>query len=237
MGRMPRFDLPGIAQHVVQRGKNRLPCFLDDADRLRYLTLLGDVALRYGVRVHAYVLMSNHVHLLVTPDEKSAVSRAMQTLGRNYASYFNVRHDRTGTLWEGRFKSCLVDSEAYVLRCYRYIELNPVRAWMVERPEDYAWSSHRANLGLVSSAMLSPHAEFARLGPEAESRGRAYAALVAAGLSDDLLHDIRIYLQQQRALGTDRFREQVEARIRRFSGVRPPHRPRRASSAAGKKSL
>ncbi len=145
MARLPRHDLAGIPQHVVQRGNNRLPCFLDDEDRQRYLQCLPQVLLRFGCRLHAYVLMNNHVHLLLTPEESGAVSRLMHTFARNYAGLFNGRHGRTGTLWEGRYKACLVDSGSYFLACSRYIELNPVRAWMVAQPGDHPWSSHGAN--------------------------------------------------------------------------------------------
>ncbi|AIO23753.1 transposase IS200 like family protein [Burkholderia cepacia ATCC 25416] len=128
MARLPRLDLPGIPQHVERRGNNRLPCFLDDADRQRYLHLLRDALLHTGCLLHAYVLMDNHVHLLLTPPDTGMTARLMQKLGRKYVGQFNARHQRSGTLWEGRYKSCLVDSESYVLRCYRYIDLNPVRA-------------------------------------------------------------------------------------------------------------
>ena len=128
MARLPRLDLPGIPQHVVQRSNNRLPCFLDDDDRRRYLHLLHEALIDTAVELHAYVLMGNHVHLLVTPPERGAVSRLVQKLGRHYVGQFNARHQRTGTLWEGRYKSCLVDSHGYLLQCTRYIDLNPVRA-------------------------------------------------------------------------------------------------------------
>jgi putative transposase len=147
MSRLPRFDLPGIPQHIVQRGNNRLPCFLDDDDRQLYLQCLLSALQRFGCRLHAYVLMSNHVHLLITPDEAGALSRLMHTFSRNYAGRFNHRHGRTGTLWEGRYKACVVGSSRYFLACSRYIELNPVRAWMVARPDDYAWSSWRGQVG------------------------------------------------------------------------------------------
>ena len=135
MARLPRLELVGVAQHVVQRGNNRLPCFLDDSDRSGYVQLLRQSLLASGFRLHAYVLMDNHVHLLMTPPEAGAVSRLMQSLGRSYVGLFNARHRRTGTLWEGRYKSCLVDAQDHLLTCYRYIELNPVRARMVESPE------------------------------------------------------------------------------------------------------
>jgi len=134
MARQPRLDLPDIPQHVVQRGNNRLPCFLDVSDRRRYLQMLNDALLETGCRLHAYVLMDNHVHLLVTPPEMGAIAGLMQRLGRNYVGQFNARHRRTGTLWEGRYKACLVDSASYVLRCYRYIDLNPLRARMTDDP-------------------------------------------------------------------------------------------------------
>jgi REP element-mobilizing transposase RayT len=141
MARLPRLDLPGIPQHIVQRGNDRQACFADAADYLRYRQELGEAALRYGCALHAYVLMTNHVHLLTTPHEPGGVSRMMQAIGRRYVGGFNARYRRTGTLWEGRFKSALVDSEHYALACYRYIELNPVRAGIVTSPRDYRWST------------------------------------------------------------------------------------------------
>lgn len=125
MARLPRIDLPGIPQHIVQRGNNRLPCFLDDDDRLRYLTLLREALLSTGVALHAYVLMDNHVHMLATPPQAGDIARMMQMLGRQYVGLFNARHGRSGTLWEGRYKACLVDGADYLLRCVRYIDLNP----------------------------------------------------------------------------------------------------------------
>ena len=157
MARLPRLDLPGVPQHVVQRGNNRMPCFLDDEDRLAYLELLRQACLHHGCALHAYVLMDNHVHLLLTPSAQGAVSRMMQMLGRSYVGQFNGRHRRTGTLWEGRYKACLVESEAYLLACQRYIELNPVRAWIVSEPGAYRWSSHGANAYGQEDARLTPH--------------------------------------------------------------------------------
>lgn len=202
-----------------------MPCFLDDQDRHRYLQCLRQALSRYGCELHAYVLMSNHVHLLLTPREVGAVSRLMQTFARNYAGLFNGRHSRTGTLWEGRYKSCLVDSENYVLACYRYIELNPVRAWMVDDPAAHSWSSYAANALGESNPLLTPHPAFLELGSESASRALAYRGLFAEALSDETMTEIRVYLQQQRALGTQRFQARVEAQLQRFAGVRPAHRP------------
>jgi putative transposase len=228
MARLPRLDLPGIPQHIVQRGNNRLPCFLDDADRHRYLQLLREALLHTACHLHAYVLMDNHVHLLITPPSTGTIARLMQKLGRQYVSQFNARHRRTGTLWEGRYKSCLVDSESYVLSCYRYIDLNPVRARITDDPVDYRWSSAAAHTGERLNSLLSEHTTYAALGANESERGDAYRALLREGISDDDLTSIRVYLQQQRALGRDAFRSMVEAKTKRFAGVRPAHRPARS---------
>jgi len=226
MGRK-RLDLAGFPLHIVQRGNNRLPCFHDDTDRRRYLRHLREASLRHACAVHAYVLMTNHVHLLVTPSEAGAISRMMQMLNRNYAGYFNFRHERCGTLWEGRFKSCLVDSDEYLLRCHRYIELNPVRAGMVSEPEAFAWSSYRGNALGRCNPLLTPHAGYIALGSDAIVRRRAYAALVAENLDDRALAEIRDVLRQERALGGERFRAEVESITGRCCRVRPAHRPPR----------
>ena len=145
MARKPRFNLPGVPQHVIQRGNNREPCFYGDGDYQRYLGDLREAADRNDCRLHAYVLMTNHVHLLVTPMAEHGVTHLMQDLGRKYVRYINHNYQRTGTLWEGRYKSSLIDSEAYLLVCMRYIELNPVRAGMVQHPGEYRWSSYNGN--------------------------------------------------------------------------------------------
>lgn len=234
MARQPRFDLPGVPQHIVQRGNNRLPCFLDHADRRRYLTLLREALLDTGCKLHAYVLMDNHAHLLMTPPKVGAVARLMQKLGRSYVGQFNARHRRTGTLWEGRYKACLVDSESYVLRCHRYIDLNPVRARMIEDPAAYPWSSCANHCGHRPDDIVTPHLAYTTLGPTSDARAEAYRHLLHETLSDDDLTAIRTYLQQQRVLGKDDFRDMVEAKTRRFAGVRPAHRPSRNKSTAGK---
>lgn len=228
MARLPRFDLAGVPQHVVQRGNNRMPCFLDDEDRHRYLQCLREALLRYDCALHAYVLMSNHVHLLLTPRTAGAIPKLMQTFARNYAGLFNGRHGRTGTLWEGRYKSCLVDSEQYVLTCYRYIELNPVRAWMMEDPASHPWSSHRGNAMGDADPLLTPHETYLALGRDAKPRQDVYRALCLTVLTEETLAEIRLYLQQQRVLGTNRFRKRVEAELKRYAAARPAHRPRKS---------
>lgn len=219
MARQPRIDLPGIPQHVVQRGNNRLPCFLDDEDRARYRQLLREVLLVSDCQLHAYVLMDNHVHLLVTPPRAGAIGQLMQRLGRQYVGQFNARHGRTGTLWEGRYKSCLVDTNGYLLRCARYIDLNPVRARMTDDPTAFAWSSCAGLCSLRDDPLLTPHSEQRALGVD------GYRAMLAEALCEEDLAAIRLYLQQQRAYGRDAFRAMVEAKTRRFASVRPAHRP------------
>lgn len=216
----------------MQRGNNRQRCFLDDEDRQLYLSLLRDGLRRYECSLHAYVLMSNHVHLLLTPARAGNVSRLMQNVGRAYVQCFNGRHARTGTLWEGRFKSCLVDSEQYALRCYRYIELNPVRAWMVDDPVVHPWSSFGGNAGHRVDPLLEPHATYLALANEPRARAEAYRALFRESLTEEQLGDIRAYLQQQRALGTSAFQRRVEQQLERYASIRPAHRPpSRASSS------
>lgn len=226
MARQPRLDLPGIPQHIVQRGNNRLPCFLDRDDRRRYRQLLREALLDTGCQLHAYVLMDNHVHLLATAPEVGRISRLMQKLGRQYVGQFNARHKRSGTLWEGRYKSCLVDSRDYLLGCYRYIDLNPVRARMTDDPAIFPWSSCAAHCG-GDDSLIHDHRAYLDLGTSSAERGTAYRALLQEAIPDDRLKEIRDYLQQQRALGRDDFRAMIEAKTQRFAGIRPPHRPRK----------
>ena len=230
MPRQPRPDLAQVPQHVVQRGNDRQPCFFTPDDYSRYLVNLREAALRYGVAIHAYVLMTNHVLLLATPTEVGGISRMMQFLGRQYVPYVNSQYQRTGTLWEGRYKSCLVDSDHYVLVCHRYIELNPVRARMVARPEDYRWSSYRRNALGHPDALLNLHAQYLALGVTAQERCAAYRALVSEVLDEAQMSEIRVYLQQQRAWGSERFQLAIAAQLGRCTQVRPPHRPRKIQS-------
>src|SRR5689334_5079522 len=185
MARYPRLDLPGVPQHIVQRGNNRAACFFDDTHRRMYLDLLREAARAAEVAVHAYVLMGNHVHILATPARPGAVSAVMQTVGRRYVQTINKARDRTGTLFDGRFKSCLVQSERYLLCCYRYIELNPVRAGLAADPADYRWSSYRCNALGEPDGLVTLHPAFAELGDSPAQRRDRYRGLVAEGLSAD----------------------------------------------------
>ena len=225
--RHPRLDVPGIAQHVIQRGNDRRPCFFRESDYLRYLQALRELSVREHCAVHAYVLMTNHVHLLVTPEAKGQVSRMMQSLGRRYVRYVNDRYHRTGTLWEGRYKASLVDSDSYLLCCYRYIERNPVRARMVAEPGDYRWSSYGANALGAPDPAIRAHPNYVALGEDAATRYAAYRTLVTGAIAEQDLHAIRLQLQRQHALGPDSFRASIEAQLGRRAGPARIGRPRK----------
>ena len=210
MSRLPRLCLPGIPQHVIQRGTNRQVCFASEDDFAAYAYWLDECAKKCKVAIHAWVFMTNHVHLLVTPSTCDGVSKMMQTLGRYYVRYFNHSYQRSGTLWEGRFKSCIVDEEEYLLICQRYIELNPVRAGMVLLPEEYKWSSYRANgLGKFTN-LWTPHKVYQSLGDTIEERAKSYRDLFVGHLDSELLGKIRDAANQGMALGNDRFKREVE---------------------------
>lgn len=222
---MTRLDLPGVTQHIVQRGNDRQACFFRPVDYARYLQDLREAALKFECRVHAYVLMTNHVHLLVTPPAAGAVSRMMQAVGRRYVRFINDSIGRTGTLWEGRYKSSLVDSERYVIACYRYIELNPVRAAMVAEPGDYPWSSYRCNGLGQSDPLVSHHDAYLRIALGAVERCVLYRELVSQTLPDEDVAAIRQYIQRQRALGSSKFQAQIEQQLERRAGLGQPGRP------------
>ncbi|MFZ9510479.1 MAG: transposase, partial [Burkholderiaceae bacterium] len=183
MARLPRLTVTGYPHHVILRGNNRQDIFVDGRDRERMLALLQEHAEREGVDIHAYVLMSNHLHLLLTPQQDGALPRLMQSVGRAYVLYFNKRHGRTGTLWEGRYRSTLIETERYLLACMVYIDLNPVRAGMVADPADHAWSSHAHYLGRRVDRLVTPHPLYWALGNTPFAREAAYAELVRAGLT------------------------------------------------------
>jgi putative transposase len=219
VARKPRFTIPGVPQHIVQRGNNREPCFFAPEDYRFYLDSLRESADKFRCAVHAYVLMTNHVHLLVTPGQEGAIGRCLQSVGRRYVRYVNRVYRRSGTLWEGRYKASLIDTETYLLTCYRYIELNPVRAGMVVHPGDYHWSSHRHNAAGQEDEALTPHPEYRRLGPTPELRQHAYRELFRDHLTDSLLHAVRETLNQELVLGSERFKDKIEATLKRR--VRP----------------
>jgi putative transposase len=235
MARLPRICLPGIPQHVIQRGNNRQACFASEDDFAVYAHWLAEYAKQYRVAVHAWVFMTNHVHLLMTPETDNGVSKLMQTLGRRYVRHFNYTYRRTGTLWEGRFKSCVVDAENYLLQCQRYIEMNPVRACMVESPDKYKWSSYRSN-GLAQPAHLwTPHAVYTALGSTDKARAENYRALFRGHIDENLLTHIRRSVNQGMVLGNDRFKEEVERLSgRRVETLKRGPKPKRTKRAESK---
>lgn len=191
MPRQPRLVLPGMAIHVIQRGNNRAACFRTSSDYQLYLLHLRELSKKHECAVHAYCLMPNHVHLLITPPSSAGCAALMRELGQRYVQYFNRRYERSGSLWEGRFRSCITDTAHYVLACYRYIELNPVRAGIAPVPGDYAWSSHGANSGQRVDSLVSPHVEFLALGFDAEARSRNYLGMFEQALEPSLVGAIR----------------------------------------------
>lgn len=210
MPRPPRRTVPGIPLPVVQRGNNRQAVFFHDSDYRYYLEKLFESANRYGVSVHAFVCMTNHVHLLLTPWDEGAASRLMQRLGSCYTAAVNSAHGRTGSLWEGRFHSSLVDSEHYVLACYRYIELNPVRAGMVNHPPENQWSSYRHHAKGLGELPLKPRPEWLAMGHLPAERRRRHTELVASGLSDLDLQRIRYGARKGVPTGSACFKMKVE---------------------------
>lgn len=183
MARLPRLTVPGYPHHIIQRGNNRQPIFTSSADDEFFLDLLDENARKFDVAIHAYVLMGNHFHLLATPQSDTALPQMMQAIGRRYVRYFNDAQQRSGTLWEGRYKSTLIQAERYLLACMVYIDLNPVRAGLAAQARDYPWSSHSHYIGLRTDKLITPHPLYWELGNTPFAREAAYAALVQAGVS------------------------------------------------------
>lgn len=226
MPRQARLIVPDITVHIVQRGHNRRDCFLEQTDYLVYLANLRDLTRKTGCALHAYCLMTNHVHLLVTPSTAQACGLLMRNLGQRYVQYFNRRYRRTGTLWEGRYKSCLVLSAQYVLACYRYIERNPVRAGMVASVPEYPWSSHGGNSGRASNVLLTPHAEYLAMGTNDAARLAAYADLLASADDPAFLASIRDATEGGFALVDESSKSRVPAASHaRLERKRPGRRP------------
>jgi putative transposase len=229
MPRRARLALPGIPWHIIQRGNNRSPCFHCESDYRVYLDVLNEQSRKHGCAIHAYVLMTNHVHLLITPERTDSAALLMKNLGQRYVQYINRTYRRTGTLWEGRFRSCLAQGEQYVLACYRYIELNPVRAGMVEHPAEYPWSSYRANGQGEVNPLISAHHEYQRLGKSEESRRSGYRELFCDHMASRLIDEIRTATNGNYALGNDRFKDEITQMLNRRAAPGNPGRPRKAA--------
>jgi putative transposase len=217
--------LPDVPCHVIQRGNNREATFFAEQDYQFYLECLTDASRRYGVSIHAYVLMTNHVHLLMTPDKIESISLTMQSLGRRYVQYVNKEYNRTGTLWESRHKASLVQAEKYLLSCCRYIELNPVRAGMVAHPAEYKWTSYRANAYGEPDPRIKPHRVYLAMGATEQERLESYRSLFSNELSGGELNTIRNAVRFSMPTGNGRFIEQIEKAHSRKLGQAKSGRP------------
>jgi len=228
MARLARYVIPGQPQHIIQRGNNRQVIFAREADYVFFRDALVEAARKYGLAVHAYVWMANHVHMLATPELGHSISKVLQSVGRRYVQYFNFTYHRTGTLWEGRYRATVVDSAQYLLTVMRYIELNPVRAGMVEHPGDYPWSSYRRNAqgdSGMNADWITPQGEYLRLASNVVERQLTYRELFKTAIADSDLGEIRECTHKGWALGNERFREQIEALGRRRATSKGVGRP------------
>lgn len=236
MARQPRFVIPGQPQHVIQRGNNRQPTFFADEDYQFYLKCLQEAAERYECAVHAYVLMTNHVHLLISPSDVDGIVRTLQHVERRYVRYINYTYRRSGTLWEGRYKATLVESERYLLTCYRYIELNPVRANMITHPGDYPWSSYAAHALGNDNRLIQEHALYMALGGNPRVRQLAYRALFDGHIDEKSLADIRQSTNKGWVLGGSKFKAEVETMLQRRVTPLPKGGDRRSNNYLAKNS-
>ena len=225
MPRKPRFYIPKVPVHVVQRGHSSEPVFIDDGDYTAYLSWLGQAAEKHGCVIHAYVLMTNHVHILTTPDSKDSVGAMLQMLSRHFGPYLNYQYGTSGSIWEGRYKASLVQDDYYFLSCMRYIELNPVRAAMVRTARDYRWSSYRANAVDKADDLLTPHAEYLKLGKTKRTRLIAYRDLFKAHQDEEELASIRAAWQTGTPLGNALFKEKIERKLKLKIGHAKRGRP------------
>jgi putative transposase len=237
MARLSRFVLPGHPQHLIVRGNNREPIFYADEDYRFYLDKLKQACDKHQCDLHAYVLMPNHVHLLITPHTEEGLGKAMQMLGRYYVQYFNHCYNRTGTLWEGRYKATLIDSEAYLLTCLRYIELNPVRASMVGHPSDYPWSSYHWNAQGKPDPLVVPHGEYLRLAATPEERQTAYRALFRSRIGEKALTEIRQSTNKSWVLGSPHFKDRIAAQLNRPAAPKPKGGDRKSQAYREEKKI
>ena len=227
MARLARLAIAGLPHHVIQRGAHLQTIVKDDEDRRQFLDVLRQAAQAHGVAIHAYVLLDDHLHLLATPKEASALSAMMQALGRQYVAAFNRRHGRRGTLWEGRFRATVIEPQRYLLACMTYIEQHPVRLGLVTEPTDYVWSSHAHHRGLRNDPVVSDHSLFWALGNTPFDREARYCALLEQGLSSLQLGAITEATRKGWALGSEGFLSSLAEDSPRRLSPRPRGRPRK----------
>lgn len=227
MPRKPRFYLPGVPVHAVQRGHNKSAVFFDDFDYIEYLRCLKLASDDCECLIHSYVLMTNHIHLLITPKDSASIAKMFQSLGRHYVRYINETYNRRGSLWEGRYKSTIIQSQVYLLACYRYIEMNPVRAGMVEYPAEYRWSSYGINALGVSNPVVSTHTEYRGLGATKKDCQLVYRELFDSPQGAEELGLLRAALQSGTPLGNEKFIAQVEEVCARKVGFSCRGRPKK----------
>jgi putative transposase len=227
MARLPRLVVPGQPHHIIQRGNDRQAIFRDTADYLKFIEWLREASRQFKVAIHAYVLMTNHLHLLASPADAHGLSRMMQWIGRHYVPYFNHKYDRTGTLWQGRFKATVIDSERYLMTCSRYIELNPVRAGMVTAASDYPWSSYQHHIGMKSDPLVTDHALYWALGNTPFQREAAYRELTEQGVNEADVIAITEATLKGWAIGSDQFKASLEKQTQRRVSKAKRGRPRR----------
>ena len=232
MARLPRLILPGHAHHIILRGNNRQAIFFSDLDRQQWLQILAEVARQYDVAIHAYVLMDNHVHLLLTPPTAEALSRMMQSLGRRYVGWFNARHRRTGTLWEGRYRAGLIEGERHLLACMRYIEANPVRAGLCTEAAQWPWSSAAHHLGLGRQALITEHRLYWSMGNTPFEREHAYREFMGQGVSAQERAQFTEAALRGRPVASEAFLKPLAAEHERVVAKRPRGRPRKEAPDA-----
>jgi putative transposase len=225
MPRQARFIVAGVAAHITQRGHNGDACFIRESDYLLYLLHLRELSMRHGCAIHAYCLMTNHVHLLLTPETERGCTNLMRDLGQRYVQYFNRTYGRKGTLWQGRFWSNIAESARYVIGCYRYIERNPVVAHMVSAAADYPWSSAAVNTGMRQDRLVQPNAEYLALSEDGQRRYAVYEDLVSQALDADLVREIRESRDTGYPLASESFKSNLGERLGRKTGPGRPGRP------------
>lgn len=237
MARSARLVVPGQPHHLIQRGNDRRLIFQDDADHRVFLDWLGKAAQQFKVALHAYVLMPNHLHLLATPADDSGLARMMQWVGRYYVPYFNRKYERVGTLWQGRYKTAVIDSESYLMVCMRYIELNPVRAQLLTDAARYRWSSYAHHIGAHTDPLITDHELYWALGNTPFSREAAYRGLFEQALSAQQISELAELKLNGRALGSLQFKQQLERQTGQRVLMGRPGRPAKKLIQAEKKKL